>query len=69
MKKNNILKILNPVIALLLLSQICTALLNDVLGEEVFEAIHETGGFLLAVGGVLHLALNWNWVKANYLKK
>ena len=50
MKKNNILKILNPVIALLLLSQICTALLRDVLGDEVFEAIHETGGYFAGSG-------------------
>ena len=69
MKKSSTLKILNPVIALLLLNQMVTALFSAVMGKETFEAIHETGGILLAAGGIFHLVLNWNWVKANYFKK
>ena len=69
MKKSSTLKFLNPIIALLLLNQICTALFSDLLGKETFEAVHETGGILLAAGGIFHLVLNWNWVKANYFKK
>ncbi len=68
MKKNNILKIINPIIALLLLCQVGTALFRGVLGHEAFEEIHETGGILLALGVLLHLILNWKWVKANYFK-
>jgi hypothetical protein len=66
MRKNGALKIVNPVIALLLLCQICTAMLMITLGSEIFETIHKTGGILLAAGGLLHLSLNWNWVKASY---
>lgn len=66
MRKTGVLKIVNPVIALLLLCQVCTALLMITLGDEIFETIHKTGGILLAAGALLHLSLNWNWVKASY---
>ena len=69
MKKNTILKILNPIIALLLLCQVCTALRMILLGHGDAEEIHEIGGILLALGALLHLILNWNWVKASYFKK
>ncbi len=63
------LKLLNPIIALLILNQALSALLSGLLSRDAFETIHETGGVLLLVGVVLHLLLNWNWVKATYLKK
>lgn len=66
MGKASVLKIVNPVIALLLLCQVCTALLMITLGDEGFETIHKTGGILLAGGVLLHLSLNWNWVKTSY---
>ena len=69
MKKTIALKIVNPLIALLLICQVCTALFRGVMGHEAFEEIHETGGILLAIGVLLHLILNWNWVKANYFRK
>ena len=63
------LKVLNPIIALLILNQVFSALLHGALSRELFEKIHETGGFLLFFGVVIHLLLNWNWVKATYYKK
>lgn len=63
------LKVLNPIIALLILNQVFSALLHGVLSHEIFEKVHETGGFLLFIGAVLHLLLNWSWVKTTYLKK
>lgn len=67
--KKFVLKVLNPIIALLLLNQVSTALISGALSRELFEKIHETGGFLLFLGVVIHLLLNWNWVKTTYLKK
>ena len=63
------LKVLNPIIALLILNQVFSALLHSALSRELFEKIHETGGFLLFLGALIHLLLNWNWVKATYMKK
>ena len=35
---------------------------------EAFEILHEGGGFCLVALTVLHLVLNWNWIKAAYLR-
>lgn len=67
--KKFFLKVLNPIIALLILNQVFTALLHGVLSKELFEKVHETGGFLLFLGVVIHLLLNWSWVKTTYLAK
>lgn len=69
MKKVTALKLINPIIAVLLLNQACTALLHDAMGHDAYEVFHVTGGFLLVAGAILHLILNWNWVKATYFKK
>ena len=67
MTRNTSLKILNPILGILLLNQIATALLHDALPHEVFEIMHEGGGTALATAAVLHVILNWNWVKATFL--
>jgi len=63
------LKVLNPIIAFLILNQVFSALLHSALSQDLFEKVHETGGFLLFLGALIHLLLNWNWVKATYMKK
>jgi hypothetical protein len=44
-------------------------LFRDSLAEETFEHIHVPGGLLILVGVILHVILNWGWVKANFCKK
>ncbi len=69
MKQSTKLKIVNPLLALLLLNQVLTALFSDFIPHEAYETIHGGGGFALTIVAVLHLIFNWNWVKANFLKK
>jgi hypothetical protein len=69
MQRNTALKIVNPALGLLVLNQVATGLVGDLLPRQAFEALHEGGGIALALAAVLHLALNWNWVKANFLKR
>ena len=69
MKKNQALKILNPILGTLVLSQAITSTLHDFFPKEVFEVVHGGGGVLLVSGVVLHLYLNWSWVQATYLSK
>jgi len=69
MKKANALKILNPVIGLLILNQLTTGILREHLPEETFEHLHIPGAILLIIGTIVHLALNWSWIKAMYFKK
>lgn len=65
MKRNSVLKILNPILALLFLNQILAGLFHQSLPRNVFEILHQGGGIILAVATLLHVILNWNWVKAN----
>jgi hypothetical protein len=69
MKRNTMLKIVNPILGLLVVNQILTGVFGASLPREAFEIMHEDGGFVLAGVAALHLILNWNWVKANYLKR
>jgi hypothetical protein len=69
MGRNTALKILNPVLGLLLVSQVTTGLSGEALPHEVFEVLHEGGGILLAIVAATHVVLNWNWIRANYGRK
>lgn len=69
MTKNTALKIINPILALLIVTQLLSGMFNEYLPYEVFKVVHEWGGYLLATLIAIHLILNWNWVKANFFKK
>jgi hypothetical protein len=69
MTRNGMLKVLNPVLGLLVLNQGMTAIFRGVLPEKVFEVLHGVGGPLLLIFAITHLILNWNWIKATYLKR
>jgi hypothetical protein len=67
--KNTALKVVNPILALLILNQPFSGLLLAVTDWEFFEGLHVVGGVLLLVFAVVHLMLNWKWVTSNFRKK
>jgi hypothetical protein len=69
MQRNTFLKILNPVFGVLMLNQIASGLLREFLPYEVFVILHKRGGLVLAVIAVLHVILNWGWVKASFFRR
>jgi hypothetical protein len=69
MQRTALLKILNPILGVLLVNQIVTGLLHEYLLDEVYEILHGGGGLLLAAATIVHVIMNWNWVKANFLKR
>jgi hypothetical protein len=69
MKRNTFHKILNPILVIFALNQATTAIFSEELPHEVFEVLHQGGGFVLLSLIALHFILNFNWVKANYLAK
>ena len=69
MQKNRILKILNPVLAVLLISQIASGLSGMSLSYKVFNVVHKGGAFVLMACALVHIALNWSWIRATYFKK
>jgi hypothetical protein len=69
MKKNTVLKILNPILGVLLINQVLMGLLHDILPYKIFEIFHVGGGMVFAIVAILHIILNWSWIKANFFRK
>ena len=68
MKRQSILRILNPILAVLVVNQVLTGIFHEALPHETFEVMHENGGLVVAAAAILHVSLNWNWVKANFFR-
>lgn len=73
MNKAKLLKIVNPIIFLLFIIQVITSLIlffgfkiPDI--KDVVE-IHEYNGLILIVMIIIHVFLNWDWIKVTFLKK
>jgi hypothetical protein len=58
MKRNTMLKIINPILGLLFLNQILTGFFHKFLCYELFELIHQGGGVILLFTATFHLILN-----------
>ena len=69
MNRNAVLKIVNPILGLLFLNQVAVGVLHDMLPYTAFKVLHQGGGIVLTVATAVHVALNWNWVKVNFLRK
>lgn len=69
MKRNNLLKILNPILLVFFINQAITVIFRDSLSFKAFGIFHRAGGAILLCLIALHFILNFNWVKANYLSK
>ena len=69
MKKNTILKITNPILIILVITQALSAVLHGNISYEIFQFMHKGGGVLLLVLIALHIVLNFRWFKSNFLPK
>ncbi|MBN2657634.1 MAG: hypothetical protein JXR86_11290 [Spirochaetales bacterium] len=70
MKKAKALKILNALMAADFLLIVITAITHDFwLERGIYGTLHALPGFLFAGMTVLHLFLNREWIKKNYMKK
>ena len=69
MKRNTMLKILNPILVVLFINQAITVLFLDELPPWAFQVFHKGAGGILLGLIALHFILNFNWVKANYFAK
>ena len=69
MKRNTILKILNPILGVLVVNQIVTGFSRDAIPDKVYDIVHVGGGVVLTVLVVLHVILNWSWVKVNFFRR
>ena len=69
MSRNAILKVLNPIIGIMLLSQILTGIFGRQIPHWAFENFHRHSGGILGIVVLFHIILNWNWIKASYFRK
>jgi hypothetical protein len=66
MNKGRMLKVLNPIVAILFLNQLGTGIFRGSLSYETFEVLHQGGAIVFAIAVVAHVALNWNWVRGTF---
>ncbi len=69
MTRNSALKILNPIVGFLFLNQFLTGVFHGALSHDTYEVLHGGGGLVLTALILLHLILNWGWIKASYFQK
>jgi len=67
MNKAKWLRLVNVVLLVFLLYQAVTGALSGVMNWDVFEVIHPIGGVILLILGLIHLSLNWGWVRSSLL--
>jgi len=69
MNKQNILKILNPIMFILIIIVLIGLLLYksplfpSLRGTEQAAEVHEVAGGLFILLAIVHISLNWNWIK------
>ena len=68
MNKQKALKIINVLLILDFLGLVSTAVLDDVIPRELFEKIHPSFGLTLVVLVIIHIILNFTWIKTTYFK-
>jgi len=69
--KQKALKIINPILMISLFIQIIAVglLVGEVAEEQIGQVVfltHKFNGMALVLIGLVHLILNWNWVKSMF---
>ena len=69
MTKQTALKIVNPLLGLLIINQALTGIFHLYLSNRAFTILHEWGGYVLVTMVIVHVVLNWGWVRAQFLRR
>ena len=69
MIKTRILKIINPIIAILILNQAITGMFQESISHHTYEVVHGGAGVVTVIAVIIHVVLNWKWVSSNYFKR
>ena len=63
------LKVINIILGVIILGIGSSVLVRNFFHYEVFAKLHLIVGILFILTLLVHLTLNWTWIKATYLKK
>lgn len=66
---NRWLAITIPLQAILILSQVITGLNRDSIPDKTYELVHEGGGILLLTLVIVHVIINWGWLRTTYFTR
>ncbi|KPL03217.1 MAG: hypothetical protein AMJ90_03650 [candidate division Zixibacteria bacterium SM23_73_2] len=69
MNRKYLLKAINIILFVIILCQAATGIGHDYIKEESFERIHSAGGIILVLFVLIHLVLNWGWIRSSYFAK
>ena len=69
MKKHSVLKVVNLILAVLVLNQLLTGFFRGSLSHEAFEVLHEGGAIVFAMAVAAHVILNWDWIRISYFRR
>lgn len=69
MQKNKALKIVNLILAFLFVGIAISGIFQDFIPYETFRTFHPLTGYALVITVCIHIFLNFNWIKVNYLKR
>lgn len=68
MKKTTLLKIVNFIVAILFIVQAATGIGHSWLPEQIF-IVHGYTGFAFTFFIIVHIVLNWSWVRSNFINR
>jgi hypothetical protein len=69
MKKAGMLKVVNVIVTILFVNQVATGFLHGALPYRAFVVLHQRGAIVFAVAIIVHVVLNWNWVRVTFRRK
>jgi hypothetical protein len=69
MNKLKVLKTVNVIMAIDFSCVVVSAMLVDVIPQNVYQTIHPFLGYTFLVFVICHVFLNFAWIKANFFKK
>lgn len=69
MKLNTAQKIWNLILLTLFISQAASGLFSTKISFDTFKLVHKDGGLILIVAVMIHLILNFRWIKASYFRQ
>jgi uncharacterized membrane protein YkvI len=70
MNQAKLLKIVNVLLFLSVLTQVTTVVIFKTIGgSEAIGELHEINGYVFIALIITHLVLNWNWIKSVLFKK
>ncbi len=69
MNKIKILKKVNFFLLIFFISQAVSGVGHKNIDHEIFEFIHYKGAYILIFLALMHLVLNWDWIRNNYFKR